>query len=62
VIRFDGQYSYLQKKNVIDDIKSGVDGVAKSWESVIGTALPSFFTEGKFGPPRLRNAACQGLC
>jgi hypothetical protein len=48
VIRFDGQHSYLQKKDIIDDIKSGVNGVAKSWESVIGTALPSFFTEGKW--------------
>jgi hypothetical protein len=46
-IRFDGQHSYLQKKNIIDDIKSGVDGVAASWGSVLGTDLPSFFTEGK---------------
>ncbi|EAT89940.1 hypothetical protein HBI56_033890 [Parastagonospora nodorum] len=45
-IRFDSRHSYLQKKDIIDDIKSGVGGVAKSWESVIGSALPSFFTEG----------------
>jgi hypothetical protein len=46
-IRFDGQHSYLQKKNIIDDIKSGVDGIAASWGSVLGTDLPSFFTDGK---------------
>jgi hypothetical protein len=45
-IRFDGQHSYLQKKDIIDDIKSGVDGALQSAESVFGTALPSFFTEG----------------
>jgi hypothetical protein len=45
-IRFDGQHSYLQKKDIIDDIRSGVNGVAKSWGSVIGQDLPSFFTEG----------------
>ena len=52
-IRFDGQHSYLQKKNIIDDIKSGVDGIAASWGSVLGTDLPSFFTEGKQLLPRL---------
>jgi hypothetical protein len=46
-IRFDSQHSYLQKKDIIDDIKSGVDGAFHSAESVFGTALPSFFTEGK---------------
>jgi hypothetical protein len=46
-IRFDSQHSYLQKKNIVDDIKSGVDGIAASWGSVLGTDLPSFFTEGK---------------
>jgi hypothetical protein len=62
VIRFDGRFSYLEKKNVIDDIQSGVAGVAKSWESVIGTALPSFFTDGKLCSPRRHDMACQGLC
>jgi hypothetical protein len=51
-IRFDGQHSYVQKRNIIDDIKSGVDGVAASWGSVLGTDLPSFFTEGKSGAPQ----------
>ncbi|KAH7081813.1 hypothetical protein BKA63DRAFT_550411 [Paraphoma chrysanthemicola] len=45
-IRFDSRHSYLEKKDIINDIKSGVAGVAKSWESVIGSALPSFFTDG----------------
>ncbi|KAH8724412.1 hypothetical protein GQ44DRAFT_683224 [Phaeosphaeriaceae sp. PMI808] len=45
-IRFDGRHSYLQKKDVIQDIKSGVDGLAASWKSVLGSDLPSFFTEG----------------
>ncbi|KAH7410476.1 hypothetical protein DE146DRAFT_604263 [Phaeosphaeria sp. MPI-PUGE-AT-0046c] len=45
-IRFDGSHSYLQKKNIIDDIKSGVNGIAQSWGSVLGTDLPSFFTDG----------------
>lgn len=46
-IRFDNKYSYIQKRNILDDIKSGVDGIAKSWGSVLGTDLPSFFTDGK---------------
>lgn len=46
-IRFDGRHSYLRQRNIIDDIKSGVDGIAASWGSVLGTDLPSFFTEGK---------------
>lgn len=45
-IRFDGHHSYLQKKDIINDIKSGVQGIAQSWGSVLGTDLPSFFTEG----------------
>ncbi|KAF1937506.1 hypothetical protein EJ02DRAFT_356661 [Clathrospora elynae] len=45
-IRFDGRHSYVQQRNVVDSIKSGVDGVAKSWGSVLGTDLPSFFTDG----------------
>lgn len=46
-VRFDDRYSYIQRRNILDDIKSGVEGVAKSWGSVLGTDLPSFFTEGK---------------
>lgn len=46
-IRFDDKYSYVQKRDILDDIKSGVEGVAKSWGSVLGTDLPSFFTDGK---------------
>lgn len=45
-IRFDGRHSYLQKKDIIDDIKSGVNSIAQSWGSVLGTDLPSYFTEG----------------
>ncbi|KAF2631841.1 hypothetical protein BU25DRAFT_418580 [Macroventuria anomochaeta] len=45
-IRFDDRYSYVQRRNILDDIKSGVEGVAKSWGSVLGTDLPSFFTDG----------------
>jgi hypothetical protein len=47
-IRWDSRHSYLQKKDIINDIKSGVNGVAKSWESVLGSALPSFFTDGNY--------------
>jgi hypothetical protein len=46
-MRFDSRHSYLQERNIIDDIKSGVDGIANSWASVLGTDLPSFFTDGK---------------
>lgn len=46
-VRFDDRHSYVQQRNIIDDIQSGVEGVAKSWGSVLGTDLPSFFTEGK---------------
>jgi hypothetical protein len=53
-IRFDSQHSYVQKRNIIDNIKSGVDGVAASWGSVLGTDLPSFFTEGKPGAASCR--------
>ncbi|PVI02192.1 hypothetical protein DM02DRAFT_613155 [Periconia macrospinosa] len=47
-IMFHGQNSYyaLDKRNVLSDVASGVDSVAKSWGSVLGTDLPSFFTEG----------------
>lgn len=46
-IRFDSRHSYLQKKDIIGDIKSGVNGIAQSWGSVLGQDLPSFFTEGE---------------
>lgn len=46
-IRFDDRYSYVQRRDILDDIKSGVDGIAKSWGSVLGTDLPSFFISGK---------------
>lgn len=46
-VRFDDRYSYVQRRDILDNIKSGVEGVAKSWGSVLGTDLPSFFTEGK---------------
>ncbi|CAN9191177.1 unnamed protein product [Alternaria alternata] len=45
-IRFDGRHSYVQKRDIIDDIKSGVENYANSIGSVLGTDLPSFFTEG----------------
>ncbi|KAH9869119.1 hypothetical protein IAQ61_006324 [Plenodomus lingam] len=46
LIRFDGRGSYIQKRNIISDIANGVQGIEKSWASVLGTDLPSFFTEG----------------
>ncbi|KAF1848191.1 uncharacterized protein K460DRAFT_277698 [Cucurbitaria berberidis CBS 394.84] len=45
-IRFDGRHSYVQQRDLLNQIKSGVDGVAHSWASVLGTDLPSFFTDG----------------
>ncbi|CAA9957389.1 hypothetical protein CFE70_000950 [Pyrenophora teres f. teres 0-1] len=45
-IWFDGRHSYVQKRNIIDDIQSGADKYVKSIGSVLGTDLPSFFTEG----------------
>ena len=46
-IYFEGAHSYmLDKRNVLSDIVSGADSIAKSWGSVLGTDLPSFFTEG----------------
>jgi len=61
-IRFDSQHSYLEKKDIIDDIKSGVNGIAKSWGSVIGQDLPSYFTEGTCQLPRHVRCACRCLC
>lgn len=45
-IRFEGRHSYV-RRDIIDNIKSGVNGIEKSWASVIGQDLPSFFTEGE---------------
>ncbi|KAF2134352.1 hypothetical protein P153DRAFT_362121 [Dothidotthia symphoricarpi CBS 119687] len=45
-ISFDGRYSYIERRNILSDIASGVDGVAKSWASVLGSDLPSYFTDG----------------
>lgn len=46
-VYFEGEKSYiLDKRNLLDDIKNGVDSIAKSWGSVLGTDLPSYFTEG----------------
>ncbi|KAF2996426.1 hypothetical protein E8E13_003057 [Curvularia kusanoi] len=45
-VRFDERYSYVQRRDILDSIKSGVEGIAKSWGSVLGTDLPSYFTEG----------------
>ncbi|KAL5113155.1 hypothetical protein ACEQ8H_008981 [Pleosporales sp. CAS-2024a] len=45
-VRFDSRHSDLQRRNIINDIESGVEGVAKSLASEIGSALPSFFTDG----------------
>lgn len=44
---FHGRHSYVQKRNIIDDIKSGVENYASSIGSVLGTDLPSYFTDGK---------------
>lgn len=45
-IRFDSRHSYLHRRDLLDDIKNGVDSIAHSWASVLGTDLPSFFTDG----------------
>jgi len=50
-IRFDGRYSYVERRNIVSDIASGVNGVAKSWASVLGSALPSYFTDGACHAP-----------
>lgn len=50
-IRFDSRHSYVQKRDILDDIKSGVEDYANSIGSVLGTDLPSFFTEGKQSSP-----------
>lgn len=43
----DARKRYLEERNILSDIVSDVEGVAASWGSVLGSALPSFFTEGK---------------
>lgn len=60
-IRFDGQHSYVQRRDIINQIKSGVDGVANSWASVLGSDLPSFFTEGA-STTQFRSFAGRSLC
>jgi hypothetical protein len=46
-IYFEGDRSYMHdKRNVLSDVVSGADSIAKSWGSVLGTDLPSYFTEG----------------
>lgn len=50
-IRFDDRYSYVERRNVLSDIANGVNSVAKSWESVLGSALPSYFTQGIYALP-----------
>ena len=49
-IIFDGRYSYMQRRNIIDDIANDVGGFVKSLAKEIGSAVPSFFTEGKSKP------------
>lgn len=53
-VRFDGRHSYVQKRNLLDDIKSNVEGIAQSWGSVLGTDLPSYFTDGKLRAQAVR--------
>jgi hypothetical protein len=60
-IRFDERYSYVERRNILDDITSGVGGAIKSLESVIGTALPSFFTDGKPKTEQRASKACTDL-
>ena len=57
-VRFDDRYSYFQRRNLLDDIKSDVQGIAKSWGSVLGTDLPSYFISGKL----FKNRALRSLC
>lgn len=46
-IYFNADRSYVyHKRNFLSDIVGGVDSIAHSWESVLGSALPSFFTQG----------------
>jgi hypothetical protein len=64
-IYFEGDRSFVYgKRNLLSDIASGVDSVAKSWGSVLGTDLPSYFTEGIpnwFQGP-CNNASHEPLC
>ncbi|KAF2876605.1 hypothetical protein BDV95DRAFT_483738 [Massariosphaeria phaeospora] len=46
-IRFDGSHSYMHnRRNILSDIASGVDGVLNSLGSVLGTDVPAYVTEG----------------
>jgi hypothetical protein len=57
-IMFEGAHSYMMdKRNVISDVVSGADSVAKSWGSVLGTDLPSYFTQGI--PNWFQGALCE---
>jgi len=62
-IQFDGRNNYPQKRNIVSDIANGVQRIEKSWASVLGTALPSFFTEGTcVGQARLPSLVKQPWC
>ena len=63
-IRFDSRHSYVQRRDIIDDFKSGVDNIAHSWASVLGTDLPSLFTDGKRNRATYRRQALsvRSLC
>ncbi len=50
-VHFDGRYSYMQRRNVIDDIANDVGGFVKSLAKEFGSAVPSFFTEGMSTTP-----------
>lgn len=58
VLRFDSTHSYVEKRNIFDQIQSDVDGIAKSWASVLGTDLPSLFTDGKYLPDSSADRLC----
>ena len=46
-IVFNGDRSYqLDERGLFDDITSGVGNLVDSWGSILGTAVPSFFTDG----------------
>lgn len=54
-IRFDGRYSYMERRGVIDNLQSGIDKYAKSLGSELGSAIPSFFTDGEISSNYLRS-------
>jgi hypothetical protein len=46
-VRFDGRYSHLnERRDIIDDIRSGADNFIQSLGSVVGQDLPSYFISG----------------